>query len=134
MRTFAGLDPRAERGSGDGIKLGSESLHTLASCKCQSPVRGYSTSTSHPYAYDYVGGRVRRNTQGIAIVLVLLVSAIALMTFLFSSAALSLSSRGAAAGERNSTQALLAADSGLNTLRARASTDPYQASDGTFKN
>ncbi len=69
---------------------------------------------------------------GIALVIVVLISAIALMTFLFASSTLTIASRTAAASERNSTQALLAADSGLNTLRARTTTQAYDST--SFKN
>ncbi len=71
-----------------------------------------------------------RKSDGFALILVVLVSSLALLTFLFASSTLALSSRSAAAGERNSTQAFLAADSGLNTLLARATTSPYDG--GTF--
>lgn len=67
---------------------------------------------------------------GIALVSVVLIGAVALMTMLFASAMLSLSSRKSASSERNSTQALLAADSGLGTLKARASLAPFTG--GTF--
>lgn len=70
---------------------------------------------------------------GFAVTVVILVSVVALLAFLFSSAILTVSSRSAASQERNSTQALLAADSGLQTLRARASTSPYDASFGSFE-
>lgn len=68
---------------------------------------------------------MKNSNSGIALVAVILVSAIALITMLFASATLSLGARSAAASERDSTQALLAADSGLNTLRARGSLTPY---------
>jgi len=71
-----------------------------------------------------------RKSDGFALILVVLISSLALVTFLFASSTLALSSRSAAAGERNSTQAFLAADSGLNTLLARATTTPYEG--GTF--
>ena len=76
----------------------------------------------------------KSHQQGVAIVIVLLISAITLMTFLFASATLTVASRTAAASERNSTQALLAADSGLNTLRARSTTIDFDTSYGTFAN
>lgn len=73
-------------------------------------------------------------TSGIAIVMVLVVGSIALLTMMFASAALNIASRSAASSDRNSTQALLAADSGLKTLKARGSVVPYSAAHGSFKN
>ena len=66
-----------------------------------------------------------RKRSGFAIVIVVLISAVALLAFLFSSVTLTLASRSSAAQERASSQALLAADSGLKTLRARAAAEPY---------
>lgn len=71
--------------------------------------------------------------QGVAITIVLLVTVVALLAFLFSSATLTIASRSSATQERNATQALLAADSGLRTLRARATVVPYTSGYGTFK-
>lgn len=71
------------------------------------------------------------NKSGIALVAVILVGSIALMTMLFTSSLLSLSARKSASSERHSTQALLAADSGLGTLKARASLVPFPG--GSFK-
>lgn len=76
---------------------------------------------------------MKGSSQGIAIVTVVLISAIALMILLFASATLTISSRSAVSSERNSTQALLAADSGLQTLKARTTLVPYETSHGTFK-
>ncbi len=67
-----------------------------------------------------------RDSRGFAIVIVVLVSSIALLAFLFSSATLTLASRSAASQERGATQALLAADSGLKTLVARAAANEYR--------
>lgn len=76
-----------------------------------------------------------RQRSGFAIVVVVLISAVALLAFLFSSVTLTLASRSSAAQERNSSQALLAADSGLKTLRARAAAVPYNATThGTLTN
>jgi hypothetical protein len=67
-----------------------------------------------------------RRRQGFAIVVVMLVSVIALLAFMFSSATLTLASRSSVAQERSSTQALLAADSGLRTLLARTAANPFR--------
>ncbi len=77
---------------------------------------------------------MKHRTEGIAIVLVIVIAAVTMLTALFTSAALSLASRGSASSDRNSTQALLAADSGLKTLKARGATIPYSESDGSFTN
>lgn len=65
--------------------------------------------------------------QGFAITVVLLVTVVSLLAFLFASATLTIASRSSAAQERSSTQALLAADSGLKTLLARASVEEFNA-------
>mgnify|MGYP001112855852 CR=1 FL=1 len=77
---------------------------------------------------------MKSRTEGIAIVVVIVVAAVTMLTALFASSALSLASRGSASSDRNSTQALLAADSGLKTLKARGATIPYSSSDGSFAN
>lgn len=76
---------------------------------------------------------MKRSRKGFAITVVLLVTVVALLAFLFSSATLTIASRSSAAQERNSTQALLAADSGLRTLRARSTLVPYTSGYGTFE-
>lgn len=70
--------------------------------------------------------------RGFAITIVLLVTVVAILAFLFSTATLTVASRSSAAQERNAAQALLAADSGLRTLNARAATTPYTASYENF--
>lgn len=75
---------------------------------------------------------MRNRSEGIAIVLVVVTAAVTLMTALFATSVLSMASRGSATSDRNSTQALLAADSGLKTIKARGSTIPYATSDGSF--
>lgn len=65
--------------------------------------------------------------HGFAITVVLLVTVVSLLAFLFASATLTIASRSSAAQERASTQSLLAADSGLKTLVARASVVEFSA-------
>lgn len=71
---------------------------------------------------DRQGTTQLQSQGGIALVAVLLITVIALGAFVFSAATLSIATRSGAAQERNSTQALLAADSGVSTLRARVNT------------
>jgi hypothetical protein len=71
--------------------------------------------------------------HGFAITVVLLVTVVAVLAFLFSAATLTIASRSSAAQERNAAQALLAADSGLRTLIARAAVTPYSSADASFE-
>lgn len=58
--------------------------------------------------------------EGFAITVVVLITLLALGAFVFSAAVLGLASRSGTSSERNSIQALLAADSALDTLTVRA--------------
>ncbi|MFI4915684.1 MAG: hypothetical protein ACIAS6_04145 [Phycisphaerales bacterium JB060] len=63
--------------------------------------------------------RSENRRDGVAIVAVILVLVVALGAFVTSTAVLSIASRSTVAAERDSVQALLAADSALDTLPAR---------------
>lgn len=63
--------------------------------------------------------RKRRREEGIALVVVLLFTAIVLTIVVSTTATLALGARGGGVNERAAYQALLAAESGLNTFAAR---------------
>lgn len=71
----------------------------------------------------------RSSRGGFAIVIVLLVSVVALGAVITSASLTALSSRRVSSGERQATIALLAAESGLNTVLARSRTDAYAYDD-----
>ncbi|MEW6420673.1 MAG: pilus assembly PilX N-terminal domain-containing protein [Deinococcota bacterium] len=76
--------------------------------------------------------RKRRQQEGIALVVVLLLTAIILTIVVSTTATLALGARGGGVNERTSYQALLAAESGLNTFAVRvnqyAQSHPYTGS------
>lgn len=67
-----------------------------------------------------------QNTRGFAIVIVLLVSSVILISVVVTASLTALGSRVSAADERTSYQALLAAESGIDTLAARAEIEEYR--------
>lgn len=72
--------------------------------------------------------RAHNRNHGVILPVVLLIIAVALTSFMFSAALVSLSARSSATSDRSSTQALLAADSGLQTLPAVSRSVDYNSS------
>ncbi len=66
------------------------------------------------------------DTSGFAIVIVLLVSSVILISVVVTASLTALGSRVSASDERTSYQALLAAESGIDTLAARATAEKYR--------
>lgn len=73
--------------------------------------------------------RSDRKHQGIALVVVLLVSVVALSALVSTASLSALSSRRVTGDERHATTALLAAESALNTVLTRSRTDQYEYDD-----